>query len=78
MTQKLRYLGSTTAQFRMGEVYLVLLTIDKEHIMLCEPWGKTYTYYSLAHLLQFWQPATDYVPTDEDELSSAPGYAFMV
>jgi hypothetical protein len=74
MTQYLRYLGPTTDQFRTGHVYRVLLAIDRERILLCEPWGITYPYQSLAHLLQFWQPALNYVPVQEDKPGDLPSF----
>ncbi|TGD80276.1 hypothetical protein [Hymenobacter wooponensis] len=74
MTQHLRYLGPTTAQFRTGHVYLILLSIDRESIVVCEPWNKTYSYRNLAHLLQFWEPAFPYVPAKGDDLTASPAY----
>ncbi|TGE04792.1 hypothetical protein EU556_21665 [Hymenobacter fodinae] len=72
MTQHLRYLGPTTGQFRTGDVYLMLLAIDQERILLSEPWGTSYSYTSLAHLLQFWAPAIPHIPIKGGDRSALP------
>jgi hypothetical protein len=72
MRQPLRYLGPTTAQFRTGDVYLVLLAIDQERILLREPGNLPYVYRDLAHLLQFWQPVFPHLPVEGDDAGGRP------